>query len=635
MEKQTTNSLYHKTNEIQMDLITLDFETYYNNELGFKSQTTEEYIRDERFEEIGVGIKVNDGPTIWVSGTREELHKHLLTYNWRNARLLCHNTLFDGAILKWRFNISPAMYLDTLCMARALHGVDAGGSLASLAEKYQIGVKGNEVVSAFGKRRTDFTPEELSGYGSYCKNDVDLTYQLFNIFAPKFPESELILIDMTLRMFTHPTLCVDEELLKARLDEIKTEKQELLNGLQDELECENEEQVRKKLASNPQFAAVLKKFGVEPPTKPSPTSGENIFAFAKNDEGFMKLLEIEDPFIQRLCAVRLGTKSTLEESRIMRFIGIGQRNNGCIPIPLKYYGAHTGRWAGSDKVNFQNLPSRDKKKKTLKNAIVAPEGYYVVNCDSSQIEARVLAWLSGQSELVEAFRNGNDVYSEFASKIYNRTISKADPIERFVGKTCILGLGYGTGKVKLRSTLKTTPPGVDMDEGECETIVNLYRTENDKIVELWRDCDAAISCLAGWPEGKAPYFLGENRVISVYPKGIRLPNGLYLKYPNLRIEEHKYIYDSRKGPVNIWGGSMVENIVQALARLIVGWQMVRLSKRYRPNLTVHDSAVCLVHEDEIEEGIKFITTTMSTPPAWASSLPVACETKYAYSYGDC
>ena len=142
---------------------------------------------------------------------------------------------------------------------------------------------------------------------------------------------------------------------------------------------------------------------------------------------------------------------------------------------------HTGRWAGSDKVNFQNLPSRDKKKKALKNAVVAPDEHVVINCDSSQIEARMLAWLAGQGDVVQQFAKGEDVYSIFASKIYGRDISKKDPIERFVGKTCILGLGYGTGALKLQHTLKTSPPGADLSEEECKDIVSLYRTENDKI----------------------------------------------------------------------------------------------------------------------------------------------------------
>ncbi len=218
------------------------------------------------------------------------------------------------------------------------------------------------------------------------------------------------------------------------------------------LECDTEECVRAKLASNKQFAEILQEFGVKVPTKISPATGKETFALAKGDQGFLDLCDHEDPFIQELCRVRLGTKSTIEESRIERFLGIGARNKGKLPIPLKYYGAHTGRWAGSDKVNFQNLPARDKKKKALKNAVIAPQGHQVINCDSSQIEARVLVWVAGQNDVLSWYAEGRDVYCEFASKVYGRTITKEDKTERAVGKTCILGLGYGTGWAKLQST---------------------------------------------------------------------------------------------------------------------------------------------------------------------------------------
>jgi DNA polymerase len=302
---------------------------------------------------------------------------------------------------------------------------------------------------------------------------------------------------------------------------------------------------------------------------------------------------------------------------------------------LKYYGAHTGRWAGADSVNFQNLPSRDAKKKALKKSVVAPEGHVVINCDSSQIEARVLAWLAGENALVEQFREGDDVYSRFASKIYKRPISKANPVERFVGKTCILGLGYGTGAAKLRHTLKTQPPGADLLEDECKQIVNLYRNINDKIVGLWRDSDTALGHIARWTSEMNEYSLGQHDVVRVNSTGLRLPNGLYIRYPNLRIEDERMTYDSRKGPVSIWGGAVVENVVQALARIIVGEQMLKLRERYRPVLTVHDAAVIIAPESEVDEALAFITQVMSTPPSWAKGLPVACEAKYGQSYGDC
>jgi len=621
-----------------MNLITLDFETMYSQDYSLTKLTTEEYIRDKRFEVIGVGVKLNDGVTEWFSGSHLEVAKYLSTLPWNDSALLCHNTMFDGAILKWRFQLSPKLYLDTLCMGRAIHGVDVGGSLAYLAEKYNLGKKGHEVVEAKGKNITGFTNSELAQYGEYCKNDVELTFKLFQVLSSAFPADEINLIDMTLRMFIQPVLRVDYDLLQERLEELKHEKLQLLGTLKEKLSCENEEAVRKRLASNKQFAGLLKEFNIPVPLKISPTTGKETFALAKNDTGFIELVEHEDPFVQQLAAVRLGTKSTIEESRIERFIDVGARNKGMLPIPLKYYGAHTGRWAGSDKVNFQNLPSRDKKKKALKNAVIAPDGYVVINCDSSQIEARVLAWLSGQEGLVNSFANGNDVYSEFASKIYERPISKKDPIERFVGKTCILGLGYGTGALKLQHTLKTQPPGADLTEDVCDDIVKLYRSENDQIVKLWKEGDKALKAMNNWTKDKKPFYYGKHRCVEVHSDGIRLPNGLYIRYPELQLNTDElisgYQYKSRKGPVSLWGGSVVENVVQALARIIVGEQMLKLTERYRPVLTVHDAAVCVVPEDDVDEACAWIVEVMSTAPDWAKGLPVACEAQYGYNYGE-
>ena len=620
-----------------MSFITLDFETFYDKDFSLSRMTTEEYIRDSRFEVIGVAVKVDDGKPEWFSGTKAEVKAYLDKIDWANSALLCHNMLFDGAILAFTFGIVPAKYFDTLCMARAIHGVDAGGSLKALTERYRLGEKGTEVINALGKYRKDFTSEDLARYGAYCINDAELTFKLFAALLDEgFPSNELDLIDMTLRMYTQPVLRINDALLVDRLDEIRHEKAALLRSLMDVLKVGTEEEVRAKLASNPQFAEVLRSFGIEPPMKMSLTTGKETFALAKNDEGFIALQEHDDPVIQHLCAVRLGTKSTIEESRVERFIGIGARNKGLLPIPLKYYGAHTGRWSGLDSVNLQNLPSRDKKKKALKNAIMAPAGHYVINCDSSQIEARVLAWLAGQHEVVKQFANGEDVYSVFASKIYKQSISKANPVERFVGKTCILGLGYGTGAKKLQHTLKTQPPGADLSEEECKRIVDLYRQENNKISELWRECDRALEHLASWPSGTGEYSLGQYETVWVTPQGLRLPNGLYIKYPKLQRGEKGFIYTSRKGVQSLWGGAVVENVVQALARIIVGEQMLELSKQgLRPVLTVHDAAVVVVAKGDITPVLDKVTKIMSAPPAWATGLPVACEAKYGESYGDC
>lgn len=902
-----------------MSFITLDFETYYDKDYSLSKMTTEEYIRDPRFEVIGVGVKVDDNPPEWFSGTHEETKAFLDKIDWDYSAVLCHNMMFDGGILAFKFGIVPAKYFDTLCMARAIHGVDAGGSLKTLAERYQLGEKGTEVINALGKKRADFAPHELAAYASYCINDVVLTFKLFcTLLDEGFPSDELDLIDLTLRMYTQPVLRVDDAMLVERLQDIQQEKAALLRSLMDVVDAKDTDEVRAKMASNPQFAEVLRSFGVEPPMKTSLITGKETYALAKTDEGFIALQEHENPIIQQLCAVRLGTKSTIEESRVERFLGVGARNRGLLPIPLKYYGAHTGRWSGQDSVNFQNLPSRDKKKKTLKNSIVAPPGHMVINCDSSQIEARVLAWLAGQNDVVKQFANGEDVYSIFATKIYKQPISKDNPVERFVGKTClgagtrvltrrgwtpilnvrltdqlwdgvewvshsgvsfmglkptislsglelttdheiltahtkwetalyvqthntafqsaldlatsslsginnicpltpakvgggnryvnansaeasllthnttlkqvgqrlaisalnvrqaisgggsinpfcpmtstglgystdwplrlhdvtpnhapytnitehemskflksggaiepsffntyrhwkdgitqnfkwivstltgimnrviyglypqakicrtkdglkilkpvfdilnsgsrnrftvltdrgplivhncVLGLGYGTGAKKLQHTLKTQPPGADLPEEECKRIVDLYRQENDKVPELWRECDRALEHLASWPSGTPEYPLGNHEVVWVTPQGLRLPNGLYIRYPDLRRGEKGFIYKSRKGIQSIWGGTVVENVVQALARIIVGVQMLELAKRgLRPVLTVHDAAVVVVKKEVLDVSLQTVAETMSTTPVWATGLPVACEAKYGESYGSC
>ena len=294
-----------------MDLITLDFETYYDKEYSLSKLTTEEYVRDPRFEVIGVGIKVNNEGTEWASGTHDELSRYLHSFDWAKSMVLAHNTMFDGAILSWVFDVHPRVYTDTLCIARALHGVEVGGSLRALSERYAIGAKGTEVLNALGKRRADFTDEELSLYGDYCINDVELTHKLFNIFLRKgFPKQELRIVDLTLRMFTEPCLELDIGLLEQHLEDTRERKDQLL---------ENAGVCKDDLMSNPKFAEVLQGLGVSPPMKTSLTTGKETFAFAKSDEAFKALADHEDDRVQSVVAARLGTKSTLEETRTQRF----------------------------------------------------------------------------------------------------------------------------------------------------------------------------------------------------------------------------------------------------------------------------------------------------------------------------
>jgi DNA polymerase len=607
-----------------MKIITIDFETYYSQTFSLSKMTTEEYIRSPEFEVIGVAVSVDDNAPVWFSGTKEQTKGFLDGLDLQANMVVAHNAVFDLAILSWHFGIIPKAIIDTLSMARAIHGTEVGGSLAKLAEHYGAGVKGTEVINALGKRRIDFNAEELVRYGEYCVNDVALTYDIFKKMSVGFPMVEYKLIDLTIRMFTEPSLELDKRVLLVHLEQVKIEKERLLDTV--ELD-------KKELMSNDMFANALTNLGVTPPRKISPTTGKETWAFAKTDEEFKALAEHPSLTVQALVAARLGTKSTLEETRTERFIGIA--NRGKIPIPLRYYAAHTGRWGGDDKVNLQNLP----RASVLKHAILAPDGYLMVDADSSQIEARTLAWLAEQNDLVDAFDRGEDVYKIMASSIYGKPVNEITKPERFMGKTTILGAGYGMGSVKFQAQLLRD--NVVLTAEETKRIIDVYRSTYEWIPLLWRQAGVALEAILA--DQTAP--LGRKGVLTVEgKKGIRLPNGMYIKYPNLRKQtnengKEEFVYDTKRGkatiPNRIYGGKVVENVCQALARIAIGEQMLQVAKKYKVVMTVHDAIACIVPEAEVETAVEYVEMCMRMRPKWGMELPLNCESGYGKSYGDC
>lgn len=607
-----------------MDILNIDFETYYSQKFSLSKLTTEEYVRAPQFETIGVAVKRNNEPTEWFSGTNAQTKRWLDKWDWANSVAVAHNAMFDMAILNWCYDIRPKRIADTLSMLRAIDGPHAGNSLAKAVERYGLGEKGTEVINALGKKRLDFTDEDLERYGEYCINDVELTYKLFEVLAPLMPVSELRLIDLTIRMFTEPVLVLDKQVLTNHVSNVRNKKAKLMDAIVAD---------RDSLMSNPKLAELLKTLGVVPPTKVSAKTGKEAFAFAKSDEGFKALLEHPDPRVQAVVAARLGVKSTLEETRTERFINIADR--GTLPVPLRYYAAHTGRWGGDDKVNLQNLP----RKSPLKKSMLAPEGYVFIDCDSSQIEARTLAWLAGQEDLVDAFDKGEDVYKIMASSIYDTPIEDVTDDERFVGKTTILGCGYGMGGPKFQAQLKTF--GVALSSGVCRTIVYKYREQFDHIPLLWEQGDKALEALADDDDKTAP--LGKHEALLVDMFGVRLPNGMYLRYDNLRKERDKksgrdqFVYDVQKGraklPTYIYGGKLIENVCQALARIIIGEQMLMVARKYRVVMTVHDAVGVIAPIEEADKARAFVEACMRMRPKWAPTLPLNCESKIGASYG--
>jgi DNA polymerase len=629
-----------------MQIATIDLETYYDREFSLSKMTTEAYIRDAKFETIGLSCKINSGPAIWVP--KPEVNDFLRDTDWQDSLIVGQNTAFDGGILHWHYDVKPAAWVDIMGMSRALFPHEKSHSLKSQAERMGVGVKGDEVLNALGKRYGHFSAEELARYGAYCKNDVDLTHKLFEMYMGMgFPTKELKLIDLTLRMFIEPTLILDAGLLKEHLASVKAAKESLLERVRDNMLkdytdpeavlavfSEGLEGIKKLLMSNEKFAEALRDFDVEPPRKISPTTKKETYAFAKTDEEFQALADHENPDVQALVAARLGNKSTLEETRTERFIDMATR--GAFPVPLRYYGAHSGRWSGQDSVNLQNLPSRGPNAKTIKRAIKAPPGFVVIDCDSAQIEARVLAWLAGQEDLVQAFERKEDVYKLMASKIYGVPVDQVDKQQRQVGKTVVLGAGYGVGHVKLQGFLKTQA-GVEVTLGEAKRIIDTYRSASYRIAELWANAGKGLIYLMA---GQSFTIDAQGLIRVESGKGLTLPNGLHIQYPNLRAivgedSKRELVYTSKGLPVRIYGGKVVENVCQAVARQVVAEQMLRINRRYRPVLTVHDSVAVLAPKAEAVEAQAYVEECMSWNPAWATGLPLACESGIGESYGDC
>ena len=624
-----------------MNIITLDFETYYDKAFSLSKITTEAYIRSPLFETIGVAVKVNDGVTEWCTGDFKTINKFLKKFDLEHQAVCAQNAHFDMAILNWIYGIKVGKILDTLSMANVLHGLSESVSLANLSKLYGIGEKGMAVHSALGKRRLDFTQEEMKEYGEYCINDVELTYTLLTKMMPQFPKKELKLIDLTVRMFTEPMLKLDKKLLETALYEIGLERRSLMLKLMNELNVKTEETLQKQLMSNEQFAKLLKENGVEPPRKISPTTGKETWAFAKTDEEFTMLEDHPNPIVQALFAARMGFKSTIGITRTEAFLSISER--GTFPFPLKYAGACvTHRWSGFD-VNPQNLSRIDSKKPrpsdALRKAIIAPKGYKIVVADLSNIELRLGLWLAGQEDKLQLIRDGKDLYRDFAAQAYKvayDSISKSDP-KRFVGKCASLSLIYGTGAEKLQGTIRIQSKGAQtVTEDEAKNLTKLYRTGYDEVVNTWYNGTSVLDAML---KNQARSFC-HNDVIQVTDKGMIKPNGLILTYPDLKKTVNKetgkaeYTYAQRHGRDKVYGAKVFQRVTQSLARDIMAEIILGISRKYMVVGTVHDEVLLLVEEDNAVQALENLLTLMRTPPEWAPDLPLDGEGGIADSYGD-
>lgn len=603
--------------------LTIDFETYYTSEYSLSKITTAEYILDPQFEVIGVAVAQGTEAPEWFSGTHDEVAAWLRQFDWAHQTCIAQNAMFDGAILEWVFKLRPKRYFCTMMASRPwVVPFTGSSSLASIAPHLMVGQKGKEVLKAIGKRRADFAAAELHAYGQYCVNDVVLTRGVAGKLLPLFPTDELELIDLTIQKYTRPRLVINGDVVDARLEEKRLENERAVESSGTTLDV---------LMSNPQLATAMQQAGVRPPTKLSPTTRKTTYAFAKTDEAFIALKD--DPRVGKLVTARLAVKSTQEETRLEKFSALAKLQ-GRLAAPILYAGAHTLRFSGTDSLNVQNLPRGGE----LRRCLEAPEGYKVVAADLSQIEARLVACLAGQEDLVEDFRRGVDVYSKFATRSHNREITKADFNERMGGKVCILQLGFQSGAPKLHDTLRQW--GVNATEAQATHWHRTYRETYPRIVDLWATMQQAIVAMkTGRRMEIGPVYTGAIGTGLKSRSGgvIYLPNGMEIYYPDLKMVrgEYQFLHKGRE-VAKIYGGKLTENIVQALARIVMTAAELKLAKAgLKAALTVHDELVFVVADRYVEVAVKAIEKAMTATVPWMPNLPVACEMKVGSNYAEC
>lgn len=613
-------------------VLTIDFETYWSADFTLKKLSLEEYVRRPEFLVFGAAVKYGDQPSRWI--TAADLPAFFASVPWSQVAVLCQNAPFDALILSHHYGVVPALYICTLAMARMMLPRQRH-SLKLLAQHFGLQDKGDAVSLTKGWR--ELTPWIEKQLGEYACHDADLAFQVFRkLMAMGFPLAELEIVDITIRMFVTPMLRLNKQRARDLLASVIRSKRGALRRLGT---------TKEEVSSSAKFSALLfDRFGVEVEMKPGKPEADGtprwLPALAKTDQFMKGLLEHENPDVQALAAIRLEVKSTLEETRLYRLLAMNERGPMC--VYLNFAGAHTFRWSGGDKMNWQNFPRATPiKPAELRRCIEAPPGHVIVVADLAQIEARMLNCLAEQWDILELFEKG-DPYSVLASKFFGRHVDrKANPEDQgagHVGKVGELGLGFGMGAPKLRGTLRAGAmggPPVLIDLDTAKDWVKAYRTSHPEVVAYWQQAEVALQLLDARVENYAwgPMVIDRGYII--------LPNGTKLDYTGLKREDGAWHMYDRAGklmrgttgaPIRLYGGLMTENVVQALARIIMSLAMPLIRTRFPIVMSTHDELASCVPVAQAPDCLAHMFDCLTRRPAWLPRIPLKAEGGYDVCY---
>lgn len=640
-----------------MTPVFLDFETYWSQTHTLKKVHPITYVMHQDTEIQSVAFRIGHGETDVLFG-EDTIKEWAGAFDWSDKLVVGHNLSgFDSMLCAWRLGINPKAWGCTAAMARPLFAKTVGCSLRAVAMELGLGKKLSlAATNTKGKRLEEFSAEEREAMRVYNKQDTDLCAAIFYRLAKETPPSEFKLIDMTIRMLTEPQFEVDTAMLETSLMQERANKRSSILKVADTValtsvglpEHARIAETKSVLASAPKFAKFLKASNQTVPMKPSPTNPDKMIpALAKTDEDFIALMDSDNEIVAAAARARLGVKSTILETRMETFLLVQERLNGKMPIALNYYGADTtGRWSGGFKMNHQNLPrvipGMPKLSDALRKCLRAPAGYKVVVADLSGIELRVNHYLwqvESSMDMFDTDPHGADLYKDFARALYKTTeISKQ---QRQVGKVAHLGLGFGAGAKTFRTVAKLMG-GVDLSEEESKDIVQQWRTKYWKIPDGWKTCNSKLRLIKKEKLEK-PIPLDDWGLCSAVAGGIRTPVGM-IRYPGVRQETDEegdvgWWYGHGRHKTRIYGGKIVENLVQHLARGVISdmalaFRTTPLGKKYKLSHTVHDELIYVVKDRDAQQVLDCLQDIMQSGVDWWPDLMTSSEGDIAQTYGD-
>jgi hypothetical protein len=627
--------------------LVLDFETFFDKKYSLKKLSTIEYIEDPRFEILGLAYlrlgsvaRFEPKAAVALGDFQQEYGPDL-----EGVTVVCHNARFDCTILARKFGIKPPFIIDTMNLSAHLDARNRH-SLEKVAERLKLPAKG-ETKEFLNLHAADLIGEKLDRMTEYACGDASLEGKLLEKLLPYLtrPEIELRLIRHTLRLFIEPELAFDP----AYADELLGKMETMIDNVVAPTGLTRED-ISKNLSFAANLEEALKETGDTMPTKQGKRGP--IPALAKADTELDDLKKHKSEKVRRLIAARQAIKSwPLHIKRLQSMKAQSAVCGGMLPNALKYYGAHTGRWAGGEGTNTCNLPTREASLASeVKHCLIAPPGKTLILADAAQIEARGVAWLAVATDLCDAFRENRDIYSEFATELFGEPVRKPkqeDPEDvyesmftrRFIGKGAILGLGYGMGPSKFLARLEEameTRPLVQsgaIDAAFVERAVQTYRQRYAEIPALWHDTENAFVYTT--ETGKHSFLrsrdLQFNRIRTTTV--VTLPSGRRLFYPHATVSGRGREKELRFHWGHLWGGSLIENIVQAMSRDVLAEAILYVEDHgFRVGHHVYDSIVAVVPVEKKEEALACVEDALRRVPLWAEGWPLDVEAKIGDKY---